>query len=456
MKTCSKVLPLKNNERPCLNFQMNRCRGYCRNIVSHDDYREIIDTVVDLLKGNIQPVIDKLNLKMKYYSEKQMFEKAAELRDMLQYINQMTAQRNISTDIETDTDYIGIQKFNDEAIIILFEFRKGILLGKKIYFYKNAEYSENETIVAAFILDYYKITDIPEKIITSEELQDNEIISQYLKKKKNGNILLDSPKTDSDKGVVGLITKNLDIAVAEKYYQSVHSDQSKGLIELSQILNFKNTIRDIVCFDISNLQGTDSVASMSFFRDGLPYKKGYRRFKIRGYDQSNDPGMIHEAVSRYLQNIINENLQMPDLIVIDGGITQLSRAIEAGSNFDFDVSIISIAKKFELIYTDPKNEPIKIPAESPAIKIIQGVRDESHRFGVKYHRLLRKKRLLQTELININGIGEEKAKLLLKQFKSVNEIKNKTADELLTVKGLTKTNVEDIIDYFSNSSILSG
>ena len=203
------------------------------------------------------------------------------------------------------------------------------------------------------------------------------------------------------------MSKNIDLIGTERESKKILSDKSRALAELARVLNTARIIRTMVCFDISNFQGKDSVASMSCFLNGYPDKKGYRKFKIRGYESANDPGMIHEAVSRYLQNIVNESHELPDLIVIDGGPTQLTRAIEAASALKTNVMIISIAKRNEEIYTSPDAPPIVLPKESQALKIIQNIRDESHRFGVKYHRELRSKRIISSPFDGIKGIGKE-------------------------------------------------
>jgi excinuclease ABC subunit C len=202
------------------------------------------------------------------------------------------------------------------------------------------------------------------------------------------------------------------------------------------------------CFDVSNFQGTDPVASMVQYRTGRPDKKGYRRYKIRGYEQSNDPGMIHEAVSRRLQFLVNENLPLPDLIIIDGGPAQLARAIEAAENFAPELKIISLAERFEEIYTDPRGEPLRLPENSPALRLLQNIRDEAHRFAVTYHRKLRDKRTIASELDSIPHTGEKTRLLLLKHFKSVDAVKSATVEELVAVPGLGRAKAEKIYRHF--------
>jgi len=205
----------------------------------------------------------------------------------------------------------------------------------------------------------------------------------------------------------------------------------------------------IECFDISNLQGKDAVASMVTFKDGIPDKTNYRRFKIKGYDEPNDPGMIHEVVARRIQYLVNEELDLPDLMIIDGGKGQLSRAIEAAENFDAEVKIISLAKKLEEIFFDVKKKPLILDNNSPALYIIQNLRDEAHRFAITYHRTLRDKKTTASELDNIEGIGNNIKSILLKYFKSVETIKKADIDSLKDVDGIGGKTAEKIYNYFN-------
>jgi len=244
-----------------------------------------------------------------------------------------------------------------------------------------------------------------------------------------------------------MINKNIDIITSERRL-SEQNNPVAGLTLLKDVLDLDTEPDVMECFDISNFQGTDSVASMVQFRTGRPDKSGYRRYKIRAYEQSNDPGMIHEAVSRRLQFLVNEELEMPDLVIIDGGPTQLARAIEAAANFAPDLKIISLAKKFEEIYTAPDREPLRLPESSPALRLLQNIRDEAHRFAVTYHRKLRDKRTVSSELDSIPDTGEKTKQLLLKHFKSVDAVKSASVEELASVNGIGKSKAGRIYRHF--------
>jgi excinuclease ABC subunit C len=449
LKTCRRPLPLKENERPCINYQIKKCSGACRNIISKEEYRSLINDAVNFLEGNIEPVMNSLNIRMKEYSEKMNFEKAASVRDIIYDIQTISQSQNVDIPTVVDQDCIAAGIFGGEAIVVLFEFRHGILTGRKINIFDNAEYSTPEEIIRIFILDYYKDKEIPSKIVTEYGIPDFKLIAEHLSSLSGKKISLVHAGSSDDKGIISMIRKNIDIIAADRK-ATEENNPAAGLLELKEALSLESEPDIMECFDISNFQGTDSVASMVQFRLGRADKSNYRRYKIRGYESSNDPGMIHEAVSRRLQHLVNENLELPDLIVIDGGPTQLTRAIEAASNFSLNLNIISVAKRFEEIYTEPDKEPLRLPENSPALKLIQRIRDEAHRFAVTYHRTLRDKKLTASVLDTIPDVGDKTKKLLLKHFGSVEQVSEASLEELISADGIGEKTAQKIYDFFRN------
>ncbi len=449
LKTCSRKLPLGPNERPCLNYQIRQCSGVCRNKISRDEYLDLVKNAELFLKGRIDPVINKLNETMNSYSAQTRFEKAAEIRDIIFDIQKISERQNIMVPQNHDADYIAMDIFQEEAIVLFFEFRKGILTGRKIRLYENSSFSTNASILRTFILDHYNNNDIPHFIITQERIEDSKILSDYFSSKTGKKTELTIPKSQHDKGAFLMMRKNIDIIIAEKMAQDHYSDKNRYLINLKNILSLPEIPIHMVCFDISNLQGTNAVASMASFKNGDPDKAGYRHFTIRGYEQANDPGMIHEAVARFIQNIINNDWEEPDLIVIDGGPTQLTRAIEARDALGLKTPIISIAKRHEELFTAPDLPSIRLSHDSPELKIIQRLRDATHDFGVSHHRKLRSKSTVASELDNITGIGPKKRSALLKYFKSIDAIRKAEDKQLMDVKEITAKDAKVIMEYFS-------
>ena len=447
LKTCRRPLPLKENERPCINYQIKKCSGACRNIISKEEYKSIINDAVNFLEGNIEPVMNSLNSRMKEYSADMNFEKAASVRDIIFDIQKISQSQRVDIQAVTDQDCIGAALFGGEGIVVLFEFRRGILNGRKINIFDNAEYTTPEEILRIFILDYYRDKEIPSRIVTEYGIPDYKLIAEHLSAKSGKKISLVQAGSSDDKGIISMIRKNIDIIAADRK-ATEENNPAAALLDLKDVLGMESEPDIMECFDISNFQGTDSVASMVQFRLGRPDKSGYRRYKIRGYESSNDPGMIHEAVSRRLQHLVNEELELPDLIVIDGGPTQLTRAIEAAANFNLNLNIISVAKRFEEIYTAPDTEPIRLPENSPALKLIQRIRDEAHRFAVTYHRNIRDKKLTASVLDTIPDIGDKTKKLLLKYFGSVEKISEVSLEDLTAVEGIGEKTARKIYNFF--------
>lgn len=449
LKTCTKNFPFKKDERPCLNYQMKRCSGVCTGKISREEYLKIIDNAVKFLEGNIEPVINNLNRLMNDYSAKMDYEKAAGFRDIIFNIQKISESQKVFAPAGADQDFIGTAILRNEAILLLFEFRSGALLGRKIFIYQNIEYTQIESIVQTFIIEYYRERDIPVKIIIPREIEDKNAIENYLSLKSSKKVAISLPKTQDDRGILNLIQKNLDLIIADRNSSELAADKKLGLLELKEALNMEKIPEIIECFDISNIQGRHAVASMVQFKNGSPNKSGYRRYKIKTFDAPNDPGMIHEVVSRRLQYLINESQGLPDLIVVDGGAAQLGKAIEARQTLNCEVQIISLAKKFEEIYADIKNKPLRLQKSSPALKILQNIRDEAHRFAITYHKKLRDKASVGSVLDGIPNIGANKKQKLLSHIKNPSMIKDMSLQELEEIPGIGKKAARDIYEFFN-------
>ena len=333
--------------------------------------------------------------------------------------------------------------------MVLFEFRGGILLGRKVHLFQNAQYGSIPEILRLFMLEYYTRNDSPVRIILQEKIEEADLVGQHLRTKGGKAVTIVQARSSDERAVIAMIARNVDLLFAERASQI---DPAAALEGLQKTLLLTVYPEMIVCFDISNTQGTNAVASMSCVTAGVPDTTNYRRFKIRGYDSANDPAMIHEAVARYLQGAINGEHAMPDLVVIDGGITQLTRAKEAAAALDCDVTIISIAKKNEELYYDPAKSPVVLPRNSEALKLVQRLRDEAHRFGVTYHRKLRGAQMLHSQLDDIEGIGPAKRKILLRRFSSIEKIKEASLEDITAVDGISEKDAERIVQALKSQS----
>ncbi|HNR87594.1 MAG TPA: excinuclease ABC subunit UvrC [Spirochaetota bacterium] len=455
LRRCARSLPLRPGERPCLNFQMKRCSGVCAGTLSRDDYRAVIDVVIRFMEGDHAPVIEQLQEQMRAYSSRFEYEKASYLRDVIFDIQRFTDTQKVVTSIGHDRDYIdiGAGGDGDEAVAIVFEFRNGVLIGRKIHVFDNALQAPSRDILRTLIVDCYAHDDtaqlrtsatMPSRIVVAERIPESALLERHLSGIAKKSITISTPRTADDAGIMNMIAKNIDVIIAERAAHRVQSDTTARLIELRDALQLARAPEIIECFDISNLQGTHAVASMVQFKNGAPNTRGYRRYKIRGYDGANDPGMIHEAVARRLQYLMNESIPPPDVLVVDGGATQVARAREAADALGCAVTIIGLAKRHEEIHFPDDRRPLRLPPRSHARKLLQAIRDEAHRFAHDYHTKLRGKAMTASSLDEIPGIASGTKRLLLSHFADVEAIRRASIDELCAVPGIGKKIAEKI------------
>ncbi len=448
LKTCTRKIPLKPGERPCLNYQIGRCHGQCLGEISKEEYREIVGGAVKFLEGDVDPVLEGLRALMRGHSEKYEYEKAARIRDVIGDIVKLSeAQRMDMADLG-DRDYVAVALRHGEALVLLFEFRKGIMLGKIIRVFDNVEYADSGEILRLFLMEHYGRAEAPSRVVTSAAVDDAALLEEYLESRSCRKVSITRAKTRDDRAVLSLIARNLDVIAAERRSAAASEDRERGLEELKEVLGLAARPELMECFDISNIRGRHAVASMVQFRAGAPDRSQYRRYRIRGYEESNDPGMIHEAVGRRLQHCLNENADMPDLLVVDGGSAQLSRAREAAAALGVEVPIVSLAKRFEEIYLSPEGPPLRLPDGSPGLKILKQIRDEAHRFAVAYHRNLRGRGAVLSLLDGIPGIGETKRRELFRHFKSVERIREAGLRELSEAPGIGEETARAVYAFF--------
>lgn len=452
LKTCTRPIPLKKNERPCLNYQMKRCHGQCLGIISREEYLSIIRGAVKFLEGDVDPVLADLRTLMKRYASNLEYEKAARVRDVVEDILRLSAGQNMDLPSVSDQDFIGVRIERGEGLVLLFEFRKGIMLGKKIRLFDNARYETSSELLRRFIVEHYAASEPPSVIISSEKMNEVHLLEEYLAAKSHAKVKITQPRTREEHAVIQLVMRNLDIIAAERAHPlsnaSLAESLKKGLAELQEVLHLPAFPDIIECFDISNIQGKHAVASMVQFRGGVPEKSSYRRYRIRGFEGANDPGMIHEVVARRLQHCLNEGEELPDLIVVDGGASQLSKAREAADALGVSVPIVSLAKRFEEIYTAAGMPPMRLPESSIALTIFKQIRDEAHRFAISYHRNLREKSAVRSKLDEVPGIGAAKRKALFRHFKSLEAVRRATFEELMEVPGIGDESARAVYDFF--------
>ena len=428
IRDCNKDME-KEIQRPCLKYHMGMCPAPCKFKNIESEYRENVENAVKVLKGQGNFIIKELERKMISASENMEFEKAIEYREQKNEIEK--ALNNQVTEYGRDIDEDVFTFIHDGNLIFIcvLNMREGKLLGKISLTVSTEEkiYSE---IFENIVSEFYSKHPIPQNIIFQPEyIESREIISEWLKIKSGKNISLHFPKIASRREELlnmALLNLNKDIVI---YYDKKSVIES-GMAKLYKVLELKNFPRVIECFDISNIQGKDAVASMSVSIEGKAAPKNYRKFKIRCKDTPDDFQMMREVITRRYSKL--EPKDFPDVILIDGGIGQINAAGEVLKNLGKDniSDLLSLAEREELIYKYGNNEPFAFSHSEEGLKILIRVRDEAHRFGVTYHRKLRSKRVISSELDKVEGIGPVRREKLLKHFGSVKNIKEASLDDL--------------------------
>lgn len=439
---CGKGFKQKR-KRACLNYNLGLCKAPCMGYIEKGDYRKIIESAMDFLKGKDQELEKILNDKMFSYSENENFEKAIEMRENLKIVKKLKDKvvANLPREITLDAfAYV----FDEEAgAICVLTIRSGKLLGIQDYSIMDGSISKEETL-QEFIIEYYKDKQIPDQILVNINFP-VETFEDYLNSAYGAKAQIQYPKISTKNNIIKMAEEN----AREHLYKRVREDKLKfkrtlgALIGLKSGLNLSTIPKRMECYDISHISGTNKVASMVVFKNGEPAKNMYRKFKIKTVEGSNDFASLAETLKRRLNELDKQEdesfSQKPDLIVIDGGKGQLSSTYEVLTQSGHgDINMISIAKQFEEVYVPNNQMPIMFKRASEELKLIQRIRDEAHRFAITFHRGLRNKTEFDDPIDKIKGVGRAKRTALYSQFKTLDGIKKATIDELALVKGIDR------------------
>ena len=432
-RSCTKTITGKD-ERPCLDFHINRCVGPCIGASKRQDYNEIINQVILFLEGDKKEVIRQLKTAMEKSSVNLEYEKAANYRDQIHSIEQINEKQRIFNADKSNQDIIGIHLASNEAAIQILHIRNGNMIGRNHFIMESIMDNKENIIAREFIEQYYNFYhEIPSEIIVQTELDtDKEITKEWLKTKKNKPVKITVPYRGDKKKLLNLAIQNAKEQYNSKFIgEKIQLEQAKdSLIEIEESLGLNKIPTRIECYDISNIQGTNPVGSMTVFIDGKPSKSHYRKFKIANVKGINDYEMMKEVLSRRLRNLKNttktEWNDKPDLIIIDGGKGHLNASLQTLLELGQypDISICSLAKKKEEIFIPEQSESIILSRNSKALHLFQFIRDEAHRFAITFHRSLRSKKSNLSILDSIPGIGPKKKYSLLEKYQTIKQIEN--------------------------------
>ena len=445
LRTCKSM----KVERPCLQYHMHYCEGPCMNYVTVESYRKYIDDIVALFEGKQVQVIQEITSKMEQASEDLEFELAAKYRDDLLSIQKVQEKQRMVTQ-RGDMDVLGMAIDGPMACIQLFFIRSGRLLGRENYFVQH-EGDSPELVMTEFIKQYYGgSTFIPKELLLPMDSVDRELFSEWFTSMKGQQVDVSVPQRGYKKDLIKMAEENAQNFLAERRRQWQYTiDKSGGAVKkLAEVLDLPRLPERMECYDISHMQGAETVASMVVFEGGKPAKREYRRFKLKTVQgKPDDFASMAEIMERRYGN--EKDWPMPDLIIIDGGKGQLNAALPVIRAMGVtDVPVISLAKRIEEVFVEGESESIILEHHTPELQLLQQIRDEAHRFAITYHRRLRGKRNLESVLDHIEGIGPKRRKALYKHFGNLDAMRVAELEELESVEGMNKKAALAVYEFF--------
>ncbi len=447
IRTCKKKFTKSYNSRPCLNYFIGRCSGPCTSKISEEEYSKSINMAKDILNGNTKKIIKFLKEKMENSSENLEFEQAGKIRDQIKILEEFDTSQPMDIQKHDNCDYIGIYNDFNKASISLIQQMNGKIIGKKNFMLIN--FIDYTNILLDFLNTYYlnSIESIPDKIIIPQKVEGIDILVKAIKKKFSKEVKILQPVDQHESKLIILAIENAEIYFEEQQYKL---DRIHDLRELKKVLNLKELPRIIEGFDVATLNGKQNTAAMVSFIDGKPNKSGYRQFNISDRKHPDDYSMMEEVIARRYQRLKNEKLQLPSLIMVDGGKGQVSSALKILKILQLDIPVAGLAKKNEYIYFQNKNKPLILDRKSNALKLLQRIRDEAHRFSntrlVKRHT----KESITTSLKEIEGLGETRINGLFKKFGSIKSLYNASIEEITTLEGFGIELAKKIFEYLHN------
>lgn len=470
IRTCKKAI-VEGGEptRTCLNFHIGKCNGPCGGYVSKEDYSKIINSVIDILNGKDKEITKELKRKMEEASMNLEFEKAASYRDKILAIEALVQKQKMFKVTDEDEDFINIYSDEKDSCIQIFFLRGGKITGREHFMIENTALENPSDVISQFIVNFYSGATKIGKTIYVPEVSDKEVLEEFLSVKRESKVILKVPQKGDKKSMLDMVRENAKITL-EQFKEKIVMEKeinNISLNELRNVLSLDELPHRIEAYDISNIQGVDSVGSMIVFEDGKAKNSNYRRFRIKTVKGANDYDSMREILERRFSHGLREIKEIqerelifsngkfsnfPDLIMMDGGKGQVNIALDVLKKLDIDIPVCGLVKDDKhqtrgIIYN---NEEIIINRSSNLMQLIRRIQDEVHRFAITYHRSLRDKRTLHSILDDIPYIGAKRRKELLMKFGSVEKVKKATLEELLETPSIDRKSAESILDYFNN------
>jgi excinuclease ABC subunit C len=447
-RPCEGPKPGRHSGIPCLDFHIDRCYAPCVDYISKDDYRKVIDGVVEFLSGETRPIIRELERRMKEAAANESFEEAARYRNRLFSVRHLAERQAADKRAVGTVDVVGVAIDGDRAAVQVFPLRDGRMVDRYAFHLENVEGHDPAAVLEAFALEYYgSAPSIPPQIIVPRDAGETEALAEFLSERRGSRVEVRAAERGEKRRLQELADQNAQVALEADTARAEASRlrRVEALEDLRECLNLESLPLRIECFDVSNIQESSPVAAMVVFQDGVPKKAHYRKFGIRRQDGQDDYAAIAEAVSRRFARLATATSEQydegfaaaPNLVVIDGGKGQLSAAIQAMQAYDLPrVAVISLAKRDEEVFVPDRPDPIRLDRHSPALQLLQRVRDEAHRFALGFHRQRRDAQAKESIFDTLPGVGPARRRALLQHFGSAERFLAASQEELEGVPGM--------------------
>ena len=468
LRTCNRVLPRDiGKERPCLNYHIKQCAGPCQGYISKEEYRKNVDKVIDFLNGNYAPIMNELETKMLEASEQMEFEKAIEYRNQLNSVRQVAQKQKITHTDGEDKDVIALAADDRDAVVQVFFIRDGKLIGRDHFYVKVGEDDTKEQILTTFIKQFYSGTPFfPREIMLQMDLAEREVLAEWLSQKRGSKVLIKVPQKGMKEKLVELAEKNAKLVLSQDR-EKMRREEGRTIGALKEIQNLLKLeeLQRIEAFDISNINGFETVGSTIVYEKGKPKRSDYRKFKLKTITGPDDYASMHEVLTRRFTHGMKEQEELaqkemsaefgsftrfPDLIMMDGGRGQVNIALQVLEELHLNIPVCGMVKDDNhrtrgLYY---HNIEIPIDRSSEGFKLITRVQDEAHRFAIEYHRSLRSKTQVHSILDDIPGIGSSRRKALMKKYQSLDAIKSATVEDLLDTPSMNEQAAQSVYQFF--------
>ena len=476
LRTCNRVLPRDIGiERPCLNYHIKQCLAPCQGYVSKEEYRQQVAGALEFLNGNYNPILKDLEEKMNKAAEAMDFEDAARYRDLLSSVRQVSQKQKITEGVGEDKDILALYQDETEAVVQVFFVRDGKLIGREHYYMTHVPENNKPAILQDFVKQFYAGTPfIPRELMLQYEIEDAELIEKWLSERKGSRVYLKVPKIGSKEKLVELAAQNAKLILSQDREKLKREEgRTIGAVkEISDLLKLPLTgTARMEAYDISNINGFENVGSMVVYEKGKPKRSDYRKFKIKSVSGPDDYACMREVLTRRFRHGMEESRELeeqemdqeygsftkfPDLILMDGGRGQVNIALSVLEELRIDIPVCGMVKDDNhrtrgLYY---HNIELPIDTHSEGFKLITRIQDEAHRFAIEYHRSLHSKTQVKSVLDDIPGVGPARRKALMRHFKSLEEIRQATVEELMEIPEMNERTAQEIVAFFASQKRL--